>query len=210
MSYKKTCHLPTVNASGVNSNYSLLLNIKVLKRNTLKQMTDRAWIDMTPQTMVQKYDHYKHFMDEFGSQVIGQTQFDVRCCERVPEQWLSAAGEAFGLLCIENYIEWADKEVQNSPTAEKHKMGKWNNNSNAARFEGIGAEGLSRYEELYEEVVKAREQDGRQKHAKEYLSYRKKLYENKQNGMKKRPVSQQATTSGKKLKINTNAVFVDY
>ena len=39
------------------------------------------------ETLQQQYP-YKHFMDKFGSQVIGQTQFDIRCCERVLKLWL--------------------------------------------------------------------------------------------------------------------------
>ena len=63
----------------MNSNYLLLLYVKVLKRNSLRQMKSRTWVDVTPETMVQNYDHYKHFfMDEFASQVVGQVQFDVR------------------------------------------------------------------------------------------------------------------------------------
>ena len=50
---------------------------------SLKQMKSQTRIDVTPKTMVQKYDHYKHFMDEFRSQVLGQTQFEIRSCERV-------------------------------------------------------------------------------------------------------------------------------
>ena len=189
----------------LDSNYSLLLYVKVLKRNSLRQMKSRTWVDVTPQTMAQNYDHYKHFMDEFASQVVGQVQFDIRSCERVPELWLPAAGEAFALLSIENYMEWADKDVRNSPTAAKHKIGKWNNNSNASRFEGMGTEGLNRYEELYGQVLEARKKDSRRKLAEKYKKYRQDDYDSKQNGMKKKAVPQQPT-KGKKLKLEEENV----
>ena len=64
-----------------------------------------------------------------------------------------------------------------SPSTEKHKIGKWNNNSNASRFEGIGAEGLCRYEELYDKVLEARKDKSRIEHSKKYLKYGAKLYE---------------------------------
>ena len=46
-------------------------------------------------------------------------------------------------------------------------------------------EGLNRYEELYEQVVEARKEDSRKKHAEKYKKYRQDDYESKQNGMKK-------------------------
>ena len=61
--------------------------------------------------MVEDYQHYEYFMDEFGSLVVGRGGFHVRSRERVPEKWLSVAGEAFVLMSIENYIEWVTAEV---------------------------------------------------------------------------------------------------
>ena len=65
------------------------------------------------------------------------------------------------------------------PPVEKRIIGKWNNNSNATRYEGIEKAGLERYEKLFDEVIEARENDTRKKHSEEYLKYRAKLYSNK-------------------------------
>ena len=78
------------------------------KRGDLK----RPWIEVTPPSMVQKYEHYKYFMDEFGSLMVGKSGFKVRGCEREPRKWLLTAGEAFVLMSFENYSEWAEEEVQ--------------------------------------------------------------------------------------------------
>ena len=137
--------------------------------------------------MVEDYQHYEYFMDEFGSLVVGRGGFDVRSRERVPEKWLSVAGEAFVLMSIENYMEWVTAEVlEDAPTEQKRIIGKWSNNSNAARYEGIEKEGIERYEKLFDEVIKARKQNGRMKHSKKYLEYRADLYKNRQSGMKKK------------------------
>ena len=46
--------------------------------------------------------------------------------------------------------------------------------------------GELRYEKLFDEVIKARKQNGRMKHSKKYLEYRADLYKNRQSGMKKK------------------------
>ena len=117
--------------------------VEELMRNEKRGDLKRPWIEVTPQSMVQNYQHYKYFMDEFGSLMVGKSGFEVRGREREPEKWLSAAGEAFVLMSFENYSKWADDEVQgDSPPVDKRIIGKWNNNSNAARYEGIEKPGL--------------------------------------------------------------------
>ena len=132
-------------------------------------------------------EHYKYFMDESGSLVVGKGGFEVRSRERVPKKWLSVAGKAFVLMSIENCMEWVTTEVlDDAPTEQKRIIGKWSNNSNAARYKGIEKEGIERYEKLFNKVMGARKKDGRMKHSKKFLEYRADLYSGRQSGMKKK------------------------
>ena len=97
--------------------------VEELMRNEKRGDLKRPWIEVTPQSMVQNYNHYKYFMDEFGSLMVGKSGFEMRGREREPEKWLSAAGEAFVLMSFENYSKWADDEVQgDSPPLTRESL----------------------------------------------------------------------------------------
>ena len=93
------------------------------------------------------------------------------------------------------------------PPVDKRIIGKWNNNSNAARYEGIEKPGIERYEKLFDKVTAARDDDKRKKHAKEYVEYRAKLYRDKQNGMKRKAAADGSGGSKKRVKGVTEVLM---
>ena len=99
------------------------------------------------------------------------------------------------------------KSKGTAPPVDKRIIGKWNNNSNAARYEGIEKPGIERYKKLFDEVTAARDDDKRKKHAKEYVEYRAKLYSDKQNGMKRKAAADGSGGSKKRVKGVTEVLM---
>ena len=147
---------------------------------------DGAWLCVTPESMVEDYDHYKHFMDHFGSVIVGQTNFSMSSKMRPPEDWLSTSGEAFALLMMRNYHESAVAQATGIRRRGYGRgRGRWTFRGASKDF--INDEGLGCYEDLYDRVLKARNDQARRKYSCRYWQSKMECKQHKNDAIK-RPV----------------------
>ena len=139
------------------------------------------WIYVTPESMVEDYDHYKYFMDHFGSIMVGRNNFLCIRNKKQPDEWLSTAGEAFALMMIDNYLTRAIEEAGEGKMKmeeEDHKgnivkksgvtrrKGRWTIVGSSKNW--IDKDGMARYEDLYDRIFEARKRKSRRENSKRY------------------------------------------
>ena len=138
------------------------------------------WIYVTPESMVEDYDHYKYFMDHFGSIMVGRNNFLCIRNKKQPDEWLSTAGEAFALMMIDNYLtraieeagegkikkEEAQQEGNMKKGGVKGAKGRWTIERSSKNW--MKKDGLARYQDLYDRVLEARKNKSRRENSKRY------------------------------------------
>ena len=137
------------------------------------------WIYVTPESMVEDYDHYKYFMDHFGSIMVGCNNFLCIRNKKQPDEWLPTAGEAFALMMIDNYLTSAIEEAGEGKIkieeaqegnmkkcGAKGAKGRWTIVLSSKNW--INKDGLARYEDLYDRVLEARKDKSRRENSKRY------------------------------------------
>ena len=108
---------------------------------------DDEWIHVTPESMAQRYEHYRYFMDHFAPTVISIKDYLRLNHNKRPEEWLSWSSEAFALIMMENYMESVRKDASGEVQRLRgESAGRWNLVSLNGGFD---PEGMARYEELY-------------------------------------------------------------
>ena len=113
-----------------------------------------------PKNMIRdSYDHYRFFMNEFGPRLVGVKYYKEKHAEVVPEEWLSVAGEGFGILTLENYYASLVKELENNIRCPA----KYTKNGDAKRNQGWSQEGLDRHQSFCEVIATLRENDEKKK-----------------------------------------------
>ena len=101
------------------------------------------------------YSIYKHFMNNYGPKLVGHKRWEELRGEKTPEEWMTPYEEAFGLVTIENYEESIKKKVIYDQAVKP----KWTRNGNAKRNQGYAAEGILRYRQILQIVLKGRSDD---------------------------------------------------
>lgn len=147
------------------------------------------------------------FCDVFLSRVVGVTEWRESCTSVFVTDMASVSDEAFAILCIENYWdEWANKNVEEyksevafdaTTNTRKKRKTTWGIYTKGAtgsrRYGGWSAEGLERFNVLYEKVV----QDRRDNAAASNVLYKTYCEQREDSGKKKR-----------KVVVNTRSVVV--
>ena len=133
---------------------------------------------VNPDTMADRYlprnyPVYKDFISFFVSGVVGIRRFDRNKCQNLYRTYVTISDEAFTVLTLENNLErwndmaekeeWKDSMVPSKWTTSKEKRQAENRNKEnpipqAQRYRGWSAQGLARYNQLFEEIK--RERDG--------------------------------------------------
>ena len=150
-------------------------------------MTDGSLVinmPVTPKTLENRYEEinfpiYKDFVSFFVSGVVGVRKFDRNKCHIKYNKYVTISDEAFTVLTLENNWkrwssmadseDWKDSDVPSKWTTSKEKRkakskrtGEENSSDEsdcpqAKRYRGWSAQGIARYNQLFEEIKKERE-----------------------------------------------------
>ena len=150
-------------------------------------MTDNNLVcnmPVTPDTLKERYEEnnypvYKDFVSFFVSGVVGVRKFDRNKCHVKYNKYVTISDEAFTVLTLENNWErwssmadaddWKESDVPSKWTTSKEKRKAKskpacdenssvdNDCPQAKRYRGWSAQGIARYNQLFEEVKKERE-----------------------------------------------------
>ena len=152
----------------------------------LSMTDDNCVSDMpvTPETLVERYEEtnypvYKDFVSFFVSGVVGVRKFDRNKCHVNYKKYVTISDEAFTVLTLENNWkrwcsmaaadDWKDSDEPSKWTTSKEKRktkgidaGDGNSSDEhdspqAKRCRGWSAQGIARYNQLFEEIKKERE-----------------------------------------------------
>ena len=135
---------------------------------------------VTCETIRTNYEHYKHFMDNYGPKIVGHVEYKNACTTKTPEDWMTEAEEAYRLLSLENYQEFVSEKVNNKKTIQP----KWSVGGVAKRNMGYAEAGINRFDEIFEAVEKTRKEETN--YGTEYMKYRQELEEGKIDANQKR------------------------
>ena len=129
---------------------------------------DDEWIHVTPESMAQRYEHYRYFMDHFAPTVITVRDYLRLNHDKRPEEWLLSSGEAFALMMMENSMESARKDALGEVRTQLRgaSAGRW---ALVTLRGGFDPEGMARYEELYDMVCASRRDARRVEHSVRYV-----------------------------------------
>jgi hypothetical protein len=104
---------------------------------------------------------YFNFIEFFIAPVVGKIFYKDNCCEKMVSEFISVSDEAFALLIFENsYETWCDmlktNNTKNSGVFCKYTNGGSSTGRNASsrRYQGWNAEGIKRFNVLFD-LVKA-------------------------------------------------------
>ena len=131
---------------------------------------------VNPDTMADRYlprnyPVYKDFISFFVSGVVGIRRFDRNKCQNLYRPYVTISDEAFTVLTLENNWErwsdmakkddWKDSMVPSKWTTSKEKRQPKNRNKEnptpqARCYRGWSAQGLARYNQLFEEIKRER------------------------------------------------------
>jgi hypothetical protein len=140
---------------------------------------------VTPETIADRYAKpnypiYKDFVSFFVSGVVGVRKFERNKCHVKYSKYVTVSDEAFTILTLENnwerwssmaeYMDWKDSDEPSKWTTSKEKRSKAKNATTAddtssaenncplaKRYRGWSAQGIARYNQLFEEIKKERE-----------------------------------------------------
>ena len=135
---------------------------------------------VTSSNIRSNYETYKHFMDNYGPRIVGKEIFENNCLVKTPEEWMTAAEEAFGLTAMENYHERVHEKVKNNRRIDA----RWTVNGEAKRNQGTAQEGIKYYTKVYKEVQASRKEV--HAHGRRYMEDKKKEGSEKLTGKRKR------------------------
>ena len=139
---------------------------------------------VTPETLEDRYDKpnypiYKDFVSFYVSAVVGVRKFDRNKCHVKYSKYVTVSDEAFAVLTLENNwkrwssmaddMDWKDSDEPSKWTTSKEKRkassaattadnsSVENDCPQAKRYRGWSAQGIARYNQLFEEIKKERE-----------------------------------------------------
>ena len=145
---------------------------------------------VTCETIQTNYNHYKHFMDHYGPKIVGHIEYKNACTTETPEEWMTEAEEAYGLLSLENYKDFVYEKVHNKKAVQP----KWSVGGVAKRNMGYAEAGINRFDEIFEAVEKTRKDETN--YGKEYMKYRQELEEGKIDANQKRKLENMEVRQG--------------
>ena len=150
----------------------------------MTEKKDVGDMPVTPNTLVDRYTEanypvYKDFVSFFVSGVVGVRKFDRNKCHIRYNKYVTISDEAFTVLTLENNWkrwcsmaeadDWKDSDEPSKWTTSKEKrkargsdtMDGYSSDENdtpqAKRYRGWSAQGIARYNQLFEEIKKERE-----------------------------------------------------
>jgi hypothetical protein len=115
-----------------------------------------ATVDMRKVVQLRKERETFHwFLDTIASAIVGSSMAENIKYIQQPQEWLSRSLEAFGLLCLENYIDMVKSEVRKDWVKEQPR---WTKDARGKRKnQGWDQAGIRRYNQLVEIVKENRE-----------------------------------------------------
>lgn len=130
-----------------------------------------SWIEVDVNSVYRNYDHYKFFLEEYGSRLITISKHRSTAAISLPTQWLPVALESFGFLCLENYI--GGIEAKENGMVVKNK---WTEAGKSLKNQGWTKESITELNKLNAAVKMKRNTKRAKDFARKYL--REKQQEN--------------------------------
>jgi hypothetical protein len=107
-----------------------------------------------------KQQAFTFLVEHLLGHVIGKRDWDIKKCFRTVSEYVSISDEAYTLLLCENvYEKWIKIKPTQAGTVRNIVRGKYTDQENGAsneKFKGWTAEGIQRYNQLYQNVKQNR------------------------------------------------------